>query len=108
MGMALAYAMNQRKHPENVLLDGRLEISNNRSERSIKPFVIGRKNWIFSNTENGATASAMFYSIIETAKENGLKPCEYLKFIFETALNIRPVLKPQFKVINATDKRDTQ
>jgi len=88
MGLALAYAMNHRKHLENVLLDGRLEISNNRSERSIKPFVIGRKNWIFSNTENGATASAMFYSIIETAKENRLKPYEYLNFIFETAPNI--------------------
>ena len=88
MGKALAYAMNQRKHLENVLLNGRLEISNNRSERSIKPFVIGRKNWLFANTDNGATASAMFYSIIETARENGLKPYEYLRFIFETAPNI--------------------
>ena len=88
MGESLAYAMNQRKYLENVLLDGRLELSNNRSERSIKPFVIGRKNWIFSNTENGATASAIFYSIIETAKENGLMPYEYLKYVFETAPNI--------------------
>ena len=88
MGDALAYATNQRKHLENVLLDGRLELSNNRAERSIKPFAIGRKNWLFSNTEHGATASAMFYSIIETAKENGLKPYEYLKYIFENAPNI--------------------
>jgi hypothetical protein len=88
MGTALAYAMNQRTRLENVLCDGRLELSNNRAERSIKPFVIGRKNWLFSNTEKGATASAMFYSIIETAKENGLKPYEYLKYIFETAPNI--------------------
>ena len=88
MGKALAYAMNLRKHLENVLLDGRLELSNNRAERSIKPFAIGRKNWLFSNTEHGATASAMFYSIIETAKENGLKPYEYLKYIFENAPNI--------------------
>jgi len=87
MGLALAYAMNQRIYLENVLLDGRLELSNNRAERSIKPFVIGRKNWLFANTERGATASAMFYSIIETAKENGLKPYEYLKFIFEIAPN---------------------
>jgi hypothetical protein len=88
MGEALAYAMNHRKHLENVLLDGRLELSNNRSERSIKPFVIGRKNWLFSNTEKGAATSAMFYSIIETAKENGLKQYEYLKYIFEIAPNI--------------------
>ena len=85
MGKALAYAINQRVQLENVLCDGRLELSNNRAERSIKPFVIGRKNWLFSNTEKGADASAMFYSIIETAKENGLKPYEYLKYIFETA-----------------------
>ena len=88
MGKALAYAMNQRTKLENVLCDGRLELSNNRAERSIKPFVIGRKNWLFSNTEKGADASAMFYSIIETAKENGLKPYEYLKYIFETAPNM--------------------
>jgi hypothetical protein len=47
--------------------DGRLEIDNNRSERSIKPFVIGRKNWLFANTAKGAAASAMIYSIVETA-----------------------------------------
>jgi transposase len=85
MGLALAYALNQRTQLENVLRDGRLELSNNRAERSIKPFVIGRKNWLFSNTEKGADASAMFYSLIETAKENGLKPYDYLKYIFETA-----------------------
>ena len=88
MGRALAYALNQRTQLENVLLDGRLELSNNRAERSVKPFAVGRKNWMFSNTERGADASAMFYSIIETAKENGLKPFEYLKFIFETAPNL--------------------
>jgi len=88
MGMALAYALNQKTQLENVLRDGRLELSNNRAERSIKPFVIGRKNWLFSNTEKGADASAMFYSLIETAKENGLKPYEYLKYVFETAPNL--------------------
>jgi len=88
MGTALVYAMNQRTGLENVLRDGRLELSNNRAERAIKPFTIGRKNWMFSNTEKGATASAMFYSIVETAKENGLKPYQYLKYIFETAPSI--------------------
>ena len=54
----------------------------------VKPFAIGRKNWLFSNTERGADSSAMFYSVIETAKENGLKPFEYLNFIFKTAPNL--------------------
>ena len=94
MGKALAYAMNQKSQLENVLKDGRLELSNNRAERSIKPFVIGRKNWLFSNTPKGADAGAMFYSIIETAKENGLNPYNYLKYIFETAPNIDFIRNP--------------
>ena len=65
-----------------------LELDNNRSERSIKPFVIGRKNWMFSNTPRGATASATIYSIIETAKENGLNPFTYLQYIFEKLPNM--------------------
>jgi hypothetical protein len=56
---------------EAIAEDGRIEISNNRAERSIKPFVIGRKNWLFCNTPKGARASAIIYSIVETAKENG-------------------------------------
>jgi hypothetical protein len=70
------------------MMDGRLEIDNNRAERSIKPFVIGRKNWLFSNTSKGAQASAIIYSIIETSKENGLNPYEYLKYIFEQLPNV--------------------
>ena len=53
---------------------------------AVKPFVIGRKNFLFCNTLNGANSSAIIYSIIETAKENSLKPFEYLEFLFE---NIR-------------------
>jgi len=88
LGRAVKYALDQRRWLENVLLDGRLELSNNRAERSIKPFVIGRKNWLFNNTPKGATASAMIYSIIETAKENGLNPYEYLTYIFRAAPNL--------------------
>jgi len=69
-------------------LDGRLEIDNNRSERSIKPFVIGRKGWLFCNTPRGARASAIVYSIVETAKENGLIPLEYLRYLFERLPNL--------------------
>ena len=84
-GQALNYAIKQRRQLENYLLDGRLEIDNNRAERSIKPFVIGRKNWLFCNTQSGADVSAVLYSIIETAKENGVNPFDYLTFVFKTA-----------------------
>jgi transposase len=84
---AVVYARNQREYLERYLEDGRLEISNNRAERSIKPFVIGRKNWLFANTPRGAKASAILFSIIETAKENGLNPYEYLTYIFKNAPN---------------------
>ena len=63
----------------------RLELSNNRAERSIKPFVMGRKNWLFANTPGGAQASAVIYSLIETAKENGLDPYQYLLWILRNA-----------------------
>jgi len=87
LGKAKHYALSQRKYLERYLLDGRLEISNNRAERSIKPFVIGRKNWLFANTIKGAKASSVIYSIIETAKENRLKPFEYLTFLFKSLPN---------------------
>jgi hypothetical protein len=79
--------MNQRVYLERYLLDGRLEISNNRAERSIKPFVIGRKNWMFNNTTGGAKASSIIYSLVETAKENCLRPWNYLVFLLENIPN---------------------
>jgi transposase len=90
LGRALHYLFEQRPYLENVYRDGRLELSNNRAERGIKPFVIGRKNWMFSASPKGARASSVIYSIIETAKMNRLKPFEYLKYIFETMPNISP------------------
>jgi transposase len=87
-GKAINYSFNQKEKLMNILKDGRLELSNNRAERAIKPFVIGRKNWLFSNTPQGAKASAISYSIIETAKENNLNPFEYLKYLFETMPNV--------------------
>jgi transposase len=88
LGVAVHYALGQRKYLERYLLDGRLEISNNRAERSIKPFVIDRKNFLFANTPRGAKASAIMFSIIETAKENGLNPFAYLAHIFKNAPNL--------------------
>lgn len=86
-GRAVHYTLEQWKYLERYLLDGRLEISNNRAERSIKPFVIDRKNFLFANTPRGAKASAVVFSIIETAKENGLNPYAYLTYIFKNAPN---------------------
>ncbi len=82
LGKAVSYCLKHWKELNNFLLDGRLELSNNRAERSIKPFVIGRKNFLFCVTPRGARASATTYSIVESAKENGLKPYEYLKYLF--------------------------
>lgn len=80
---ALNYCLNQWDKLVRYVEDPHLNIDNNRAERAIKPFVIGRKNWLFSNTENGAKASAMLYSFIETAKANGLIPYDYLVKLFE-------------------------
>lgn len=88
LGQAVKYCLNQWNKLENFLLDGRLEIDNNRSERSIKPFVIGRKGWLFCNTPKGARASAVVYSMVETAKENQLIPFEYLRCLFERLPNL--------------------
>jgi transposase len=83
LGEAITYSLNQWDKLAAFLKDGRLEIDNNRSERAIKPFVIGRKNWLFANTPRGAKASAIIYSVIETAKENQLNPFKYLMYLFE-------------------------
>jgi transposase len=85
---AINYTINQWEYVINYLLDGRLEIDNNRSERSIKPFVIGRKGWLFSNTPKGAKSSAILYSIVETAKENKIKLFDYLKYLLDKLPNI--------------------
>ena len=83
VGKAIAYSLGQWSKLERYIEDGNLQIDNNRAERAIKPFVIGRKNWLFSNTANGAQASAMLYSLIETAKANGLTPFDYLNHLLE-------------------------
>ena len=85
LGKALHYLLEQWPYLVRYLEDGRLELSNNRAERSIKSFVMGRKNFLFANTPAGAHSSAVIYSIIETAKENGLDPYRYLLWIFQTA-----------------------
>lgn len=85
LGKALHYLKEQWPYLLRYLEDGRLELSNNRAERSIKPFVIGRKNFLFANTPLGAQASAVIYSLIETAKEAKLAPFRYLTWVLQTA-----------------------
>jgi len=82
IGDALHYALKQWPHFMLYLDDGRLEIDNNRSERAIKPFVIGRKNWLFAGNHHGAIASANILSLIETAKVHGHNPYDYLRHVF--------------------------
>ncbi len=83
LGKALDYTNKVLPGMKTLLLDGSLEIDNNGAERAIKPFVIGRKNWLFSNTSKGAKSSATIYSIIETAKANGLIVEKYLVYLFD-------------------------
>ena len=96
LGKAISYAINQFEKFRRYLDDGRLSIDNNRAERAIKPFVIGRKNWLFSNTSNGAHASAILYSLVETAKANDLVVHDYistcLQHIAEQPDNLAPLL----------------
>ena len=81
LATAVTYARNQKPYLENYLLDGRCSISNNIAENAIRPFVTGRKNWLFADTPKGASASAAIYSIVETAKANGLDVFLYLEQI---------------------------
>ena len=82
-GKAINYLAADWPRLIRYLGDGRVEISNVLCENAIRPFVIGRKNWLFSDTPAGAHASAKLYGIIETAKANGLEPYAYLRLIFE-------------------------
>jgi len=81
IGKAVNYSLNQWGKLSRYIESGELPIDNNRAERAIKPFVIGRKNWMFSNTSNGAQASANLYSLIESAKSNGITPYDYIEYL---------------------------
>ena len=85
LGKAMHYLNHQWPHLIRYLEDGHYPIDNNAAENAIRPFVIGRKNWLFSASQRGADASANLYSLIETAKANGLEPHAYLTHVF-TAL----------------------
>jgi transposase len=83
LGAAFIYTLNQWPRLINYLQSGILPIDNNLTENAIRPFVVGRKNWLFSDQPRGAQASALFYTLIETAKENGLEPYAYFLYLFD-------------------------
>ena len=88
LGEAIKYCLNQWDKLIAFMYDGHIAVDNNLAERAIKPFVIGRKNYLFSKSPKGAQASAISYSIIETAKANNLNPFLYLTYLFEQLPNI--------------------
>lgn len=82
LGEGIAYMLKRWQLLTNYLLDGRLEIDNNWVENSIRPFAIGRKNWLFAGSPRGAKAGATLYSLIMTCKANDIDPFRYLNYIF--------------------------
>lgn len=89
-GKAIQYSLKQWPKLVQYLNNGIIPIDNNRAERAVKPFVIGRKNWLFANTDKGAFSSAILYSIIETAKANGLNVFNYLQDCLNTLAQKQP------------------
>ncbi len=101
LGKAIGYALKQWGRLLVYLEDGRLRPDNNLAENAIRPFAVGRKNWLFSGHPRGADASATLYSLIETAKANDLEPYRYLRHLFEhlptaTSDAQRKALLPQY------------
>jgi len=83
LGQAISYTLANWEKLIIYIEDGRLRPDNNLVENAIRPFVLGRKNWLFAGSPDGARASATFFTLIETAKANGLEPYAYLRYIFE-------------------------
>jgi transposase len=83
LGQAISYTLTNWQKLVIYLEDGRLRPDNNLVENAIRPFVVGRKNWLFAGSPDGAKASATFFTLIETAKANGLEPYAYLRHVFE-------------------------
>lgn len=92
---ALVYSRNQRKYLETFMEDGRLPISNNLCEANIKPFATARRAWLFADTPKGAKANAILYTLVETARANGLNVYEYLKYLLTELPNSQYLEYPE-------------
>ena len=108
LGKAIRYTINQWEYLIRYLEDGNLRIDNNAAERHIKPFVIGRKNWLFNQTPRGADASAILYSLVQTAVANNLEPFDYLKHLLtelpKLGRHYEPEALDQFLPWNLSEK----
>jgi transposase len=91
LGKAIYYTLAQWSKLSVFLTQGDVPLTNNRVENAIRPFVIGRKGWLFSDTVKGAVASATLYSLVETAKANGVEPHAYLTLLFERLPHLKTV-----------------
>ena len=114
LGEAVIYALEGKKSYLTYLEDGNVSMTNAAAENAIRPFAVGRKNWLFSDSPKGASASAAFYSMIETCKANGISASKYLTYIFtkmpkEASLNSLETLErymPWNELIQETCKAD--
>ena len=104
LGKAIQYTLNQWERLVVYIEDGYLKPDNNVAENAIRPFVLGRKNWLFSGAPRGADASATFFTLIETAKSNGLEPYAYLRYLFEHL----PVAQTEADYLNLLPNRIDQ
>ena len=86
----MQYALNEKRYLYSFLADPGIEISNNRAENAIRPFVVGRKNWLFSDSPKGVSESAMLYSLVVSAKMNDLNAEEYLIRLFRSDEPVLP------------------
>lgn len=93
IGDAILYALNQEPYLRRYLEDGHLSIDNHSAERAIKNFAVGRRNWLFARSIRRADASAVVYSITETALLNGLKPYVYLTYVLDQFRQMGPFPK---------------
>lgn len=109
-GKALHYLHSQWPKLIRFLDDGRIPMDNNPAENAIRPFVMGRKAWLFSNSQAGANSSANIYSVIQTAKANGLEPFTYLKHVLtelpkaETVEDIERLLPGRFATLSNSER----
>ena len=83
LGQAVSYTLNQWQKLLTYLEDGRLENNNNRSERAIKPFVIGRKGWMFADSVAGAEAAAIIFSLVETCKHHNIEAYDWFRYVLQ-------------------------
>ena len=95
IGDAILYTLNQEPYLHRYLDDGHLSIDNNSAERAIKNFAVGRRNWLFAKSIRGADASAIVYSVTETALQNGLKPYVYLTYVLDQIRQMGSFPKPE-------------